>query len=114
MVLEGRKRSKEIRPAFLFLCLLFLPARAVAAPGEWMERTTLRARTGPGVSALRDNETDRRDRSENAGLRLPGDQVGDHPALRAKGNDSGAAQQAQALPFVGRKEVHLGKNGPQA
>ena len=31
---------------------------------------------------------------------------------RAKGNDSGAAQQAQALPFVGRKEVHLGKNGP--
>ena len=79
-----------------------------------MERTTLRARTGPGVSALRDNETDRRDRSENAGLRLPGDQVGDRPALRAKGNDSGAAQQAQALPFVGRKEVHLGKNGPQA
>lgn len=33
MVLEGRKRSKEIRPAFLFLCLLFLPARAAAAGG---------------------------------------------------------------------------------
>lgn len=75
MVLEGRKRSKEIRPAFLFLWL-FLPARAVAAPGEWMERTTLRARTGPGVSALRDSEAERQGRHSRRDRTGPWEQDG--------------------------------------
>ncbi len=70
----GNDRRRSDLPSFFCACCSCLPGRLL--PGEWMERTTLRARTGPGVSALRDSEAERQGRHSRRDRTAPGNRTG--------------------------------------